>query len=361
MTMRRALEQSKNLVTARLLDGGIANDPAQSLDAICKLAIEARVYPQCVRYYPFVLGAQPVRPVDLAGFYAAVANEGRRPTPHVIESITQDGKQIYKANEGLTPMAGVDPAAVFQLRTFLQGVVARGTAARLSALSGSIGGKTGTSDDFNDAWFAGFSNDITIAVWVGYDNAKGKRTLGSGQTGGKVALPIFDSIMKAAWAQGAPQTPLPRPSPEAARHLVALPIDVHSGQRLDGRSSYDTRFDVRGAGGSRVASVSGAFMEYFRVDDGGRLNDTQERMTSRGFGGDDYSPFSSLQSWFGRNSFGPSGPSGSSFPNGYRSGPFSGAPPFEGGPGYQARPPEPFDNRPPLQRAEPFRHNRPGF
>jgi penicillin-binding protein 1A len=167
--------------------------------------------------------------------------------------------------------------------------------------------------------------------------------------------------MKAAWAQGAPQTPLPRPSPEAARHLVALPIDVHSGQRLDGRSSYDTRFDVRGAGGSRVASVSGAFMEYFRVDDGGRLNDTQERMTSRGFGGDDYSPFSSLQSWFGRNSFGPSGPSGSSFPNGYRSGPFSGAPPFEGGPGYQARPPEPFDNRPPLQRAEPFRHNRPGF
>ena len=356
MTMRRALEQSKNLVTARLLDGGIANDPAQSLDAICKLAIEARVYPQCVRYYPFVLGAQPVRPVDLAGFYAAVANEGRRPTPHVIESITQDGKLVYRANEALTPMAGVDPAAVFQLRTFLQGVVARGTAARLSALSGYIGGKTGTSDDFNDAWFAGFSNDITIAVWVGYDNAKGKRTLGSGQTGGKVALPIFDSIMKAAWAQVAPQTPLPRPSPEAARHLVALPIDVHSGQRLDGRGSADTRFDVRGAGGSRVASVSGAFMEYFRLDDGGRLNDTQERLTSRGFGGDDYNPFSSLQSWFGRNSF---GPSGSSFPNGYRSGPFSGAPPFEGGPGYQPRPPEPFDNRP--RRTEPFQHTGRGW
>jgi 1A family penicillin-binding protein len=359
MTMRRALEQSKNLVTARLLDGGITNDPAQSLDAICKLAIEARVYPQCVRYYPFVLGAQPVRPVDLAGFYAAVANEGRRPTPHVIESITQDGKLVYKANEALTPMASVDPAAMFQLRTFLQGVVARGTAARLSALSGYIGGKTGTSDDFNDAWFAGFSNDITIAVWVGYDNAKGKRTLGSGQTGGKVALPIFDSIMKAAWAQIAPQTPLPRPSPEAARHLVALPIDVQSGQRLDGRSSADTRFDVRGAGGSRVSSYSagsGAFMEYFRIDDGGRLNDTQERLTSRGFGGDDYNPFSSLQSWFGRNSY---GPSGSSFPNGYRSGPFSGAPPFEGGPGYQPRPPEPFDNRP--RRTEPFQHTGRGW
>ena len=183
MTMRRALEHSKNLVTARLLDGGIASEPSQSLDEICKLAIEAHVYPKCERYYPFVLGAQPVRPIDLAGFYAAIANEGKRPTPHVIEQITQDGREVYKADERLKPLAGVDPAAVFQLRTMLQGVVARGTAARLSALSAYIGGKTGTSDDFNDAWFAGFSNDITVVVWVGYDNAKGKRTLGPGQAG----------------------------------------------------------------------------------------------------------------------------------------------------------------------------------
>ena len=78
----------------------------------------------------------------------------------------------------------------------LQGVVARGTAARLSALSPYIGGKTGTSDDFNDAWFASFSNDITVVVWVGYDNAKGKRTLGQGQAGSKVAIPIFEPIMQ---------------------------------------------------------------------------------------------------------------------------------------------------------------------
>ena len=156
MTMRRALEHSKNLATARLLDGGIASEPSQSLDEICKLAIEAHVYPKCERYYPFVLGAQPVRPIDLAGFYAAIANEGKRPTPHVIEQITQDGREVYKANERLTPLAGVDPAAVFQLRSLLQGVVARGTAARLSSLSTFIGGKTGTSDDFNDAWFAEF-------------------------------------------------------------------------------------------------------------------------------------------------------------------------------------------------------------
>ena len=73
--------------SARLLEGGISGDPVSSLDQICKLAIEAGVYPKCERYYPFVLGAQPVRPIDLAGFYAAIANEGRRPTPHVVEQI----------------------------------------------------------------------------------------------------------------------------------------------------------------------------------------------------------------------------------------------------------------------------------
>src|SRR6185295_4360365 len=156
MTLRRALEQSKNLVTARLLDGGIGDTPQESLDAICENAVKAQIYPQCVRFYPFVLGAQPVRPIDLAGFYGAIANEGKRPTPHVVEQITQDGREIYKANEGLRRLASVDPAAVFQIRTFLQGVVARGTAARLNGLSSYIAGKTGTSDDFNDAWFAGF-------------------------------------------------------------------------------------------------------------------------------------------------------------------------------------------------------------
>ena len=308
ITIRRALEMSKNLVTARLLEGGISSEPSQSLDEICKLAIEARVYPKCERYYPFVLGAQPVRPIDLAGFYAAIANEGKRPTPHVIERITQDGREIYKADEGVRKLASVDPASMFQLRTFLQGVVARGTAARLSGLSTFIGGKTGTSDDFNDAWFAGFSNDVTIVVWLGYDNAKGKRTLGNGQAGGKIALPIFETIIKAVWAQGTPQTPLPRPTPEASRHLVALPIDVNSGQRLDSRGG-DVRFDVRGPGNTRVSNTGG-FMEYFRVDDSGRMTETQDRLSSRGYisggyGEDGTSPFffsggNSFQSWFGR-------------------------------------------------------------
>jgi membrane carboxypeptidase/penicillin-binding protein len=355
MTIRRALEHSKNLATARLLDGGIADEPSQSLDEICKLAIEARVYPQCVRYYPFVLGAQPVRAIDLAAFYAAIANEGKRPTPHVIEQITQDGRDVYKADEKLKPLAGVDPAAVFQLRSMLQGVVARGTAARLSALSPYIGGKTGTSDDFNDAWFASFSNDITVVIWVGYDNAKGKRTLGQGQAGSKVAIPIFEPIMRAAWASYAPQTLLPKPSPEAARHLIALPIDLNSGQRLDSRSY--PRFDVRGADGSRV--VSGGFVEYFRLDDSGRLNDTQDRLASRGYGygGDDNNPFSTFQSWFGR----PEGPNGFGFSRGYQSRPFFGGQGAAEVPPPRRSPFESQDDRRYQQRSDPVYRDRHGY
>ena len=252
MTLRRALEQSKNLVTARLLDGGVADTAPKSLDIVCRLAVEAQLYQQCERFYPFVLGAQPVRPIDLAAFYAAIANEGARPVPHLIESIEQDGKSVYQDRPGMTWIGSADRASFYQLKTILQGVVARGTAARISAQSPYIAGKTGTSDEWNDAWFVGFNNDVTIAVWVGYDNAKGKRTLGSGQTGSSVALPIFDRIMQTVWALDAPKTELAGPSPEAAEHLVALPINVRSGTRLAKRSRD-------------------GFMEYFKIDADGRV------------------------------------------------------------------------------------------
>ena len=355
MTLRRGLEQSKNLVTARLLDGGIEDTPKESLDAICKIAVEAQVYPQCVRFYPFVLGAQPVRPIDLAAFYAAIFNEGGRPTPHVIESITQDGKTVYQAKESLRYIAGVDRASMFQLRTILQGVVARGTARRLASLSPYIAGKTGTSDEFNDSWFVGFSNDVTIAVWVGYDNAKGKRTLGSGQAGSRVALPIFDSVMQSVWTLVAPQKPLVGPSREADRYLIALPIELNSGQRIESR------------GGNR-----GAFMEYFRLDDTGRFKETQHRLVSRssdysvggeenpnqsGFG---FGNFFSSPPWFQRNFEG-----APSRRRDYDGSPFFQQPRSEESPRYlrPQRSGPPDDGGPPARRAEPYswRGGRSGF
>ena len=215
VTLRRALENSRNLATVNLLDGGIDSDPHSSLDRICALALEAQIYRECVPYYPFVLGAQPVRPIDLAAFYAAIANEGVRPTPYVIESIEHNGLVVYRheAATASRPHRLGRSRLLLSAQDHAAGRAGAGNRPRdLASSAPYVAGKTGTTEGENDAWFMGFTNDVTVAVWVGYDNADGKRrTLGGGQTGASVAIPIFEPIIQAVWAQYAPKTPLNAP------------------------------------------------------------------------------------------------------------------------------------------------------
>ena len=138
---------------------------------------------------------------------------------------------------------------MFQLRSILQGVVQRGTARSRAALAPYIAGKTGTSDEWNDAWFVGFSNDVTIAVWVGYDNAKGKRTLGAGNAGSQGGA----ADLRADHARGVepstrrrPRWPAPRPKPRASSWRCRS--TCNSGERIETRSRS-------------------AFMEQFRLDE----------------------------------------------------------------------------------------------
>ncbi len=263
LTLRRALENSRNLATVHLLDGGIADTPEESLDRLCKLALEAQIYRECMRFYPFVLGAQPVRPIDLAAFYAAIANEGVRPSPYVIDSIERNGLIVYRHDPKQTVTVGsVDRAAFYQLKTMMQGVLARGTARSIANLAPFVAGKTGTSDEENDAWFVGYTNDVTVAVWMGYDNADGKRrTLGGGSTGGGVAVPIFEPVIQAVWANVAPRTALAPPSPEAKRLLACKSIDLESGEMPNT--------------GARPIT------ECFRIDRSGQVLDTQHQLVSR--------------------------------------------------------------------------------
>ncbi len=264
LTLRRALENSRNLATVHLLDGGIDDTPEASLDRVCALALEAQIYRECVKYYPFVLGAQPVRPIDLAAFYAAIANEGVRPSPHVVESIERNGLMVYRRDpKSSVAIGSADRVAFYQLKTMMQGVVARGTAHSISSLSPYVAGKTGTSDESNDAWFVGFTNEVTVAVWVGYDNAAGKRrTLGGGTTGGSVAVPIFEPIIQAVWANNSPKTALAPPSAEAKRQLSCRSVDVESGEQV-------SRRNARGP------------VECFRIDRTGQIIDTQYQLVSR--------------------------------------------------------------------------------
>jgi penicillin-binding protein 1A len=185
-----------------------------------------------------------------------------RPSPYVVESIERDGQPVYGHEQSPTKIESVDRAAFYQLKTMMQGVVARGTARSIAALSPYVAGKTGTTDDENDAWFVGFTNDVTVAVWLGYDNSDGKRrTLGSGSTGGGLAVPIFESVIQSVWANVAPRTALAPPSPEAKRQLACKSVDSESGEALArGRS---------------------AITECFRLDGKGRILDTQYRLVSR--------------------------------------------------------------------------------
>ena len=279
LTLRRGLENSVNMVTAHLLDGGISVDPEKSLDEVCATAVAAKIYTDCVRYYPFVLGAQPVRMIDLAGFYAAVANEGALPQPHAIEfdrngrpygfSVSEYAAAVYRRSRSGRLLSAQDHPAG-----------SRG--ARHSAcdrrLSPYVAGKTGTTEDAVDGWFVGFTNDVTIAVWVGYDNGDGKRrSLGGSATGARVALPIFEPILQTIWAQGiAPKAPLNGPSPEAKLHLIDLPIDYYSGNRVSG---------------------GGNFVEHFRLDADGRLVETQYQLVSQQETYTENNPEPAEQSW----------------------------------------------------------------
>jgi penicillin-binding protein 1A len=258
--LRTALEKSRNVPTAHLMARGIAATPQEGLKEICSLALELQIYGKCVHFYPFVLGAQPVRPLDLARFYATVANEGMLPDTHIIGKISEPSGERYDygAPQGKR-IAAADAAAFYQLKSILQGVVLRGTAARMSAWAPYLAGKTGTTDEETDAWFIGFGNEATVAVWVGYDNAKGRQTLGRGRTGGNVAVPIFAPVMEAVWKEF-PQTALAPPRDAASELALA------SGG--DGKSRREsTRRESKPSGkGFEIA-------EYLRKDAKGNVSD----------------------------------------------------------------------------------------
>ncbi len=238
--------------------------PRRSLDDVCATAVAAKIYPDCIRYYPFVLGAQPVRMIDLAAFYAAVANEGARPQPHGIDfdrAERPDGLSISERRRCRSSALPTAPS-FYQLKTMLQGVVARGTARAIGALSPYVAGKTGTTEDAVDGWFIGFTNDVTIAVWVGYDNGDGKRrSLGSTRPARAWRCRSSSRSSRQFGPNGiAPKAPLAGPSPEARRYLVDLPIDYMTGNRVNG-----------GQG----------FIEHFRLGADGRFDETQYELVSR--------------------------------------------------------------------------------
>ena len=193
ITARRALENSRNQATVRMLyDLG--------LDAVGKTARDFGLYPS-LPSYAAALGALEVSDLKMTAAYAMFANGGHRIVPTFIDEVDgADGKPL--AVRAVSPMDEstriADPVAIAQLTSVLEGVVRHGTAAGpLSKLALPIAGKTGTTNDNVDAWFVGFTPDIAVGVHVGFDRPA---PLGAEEFGGRASAPVFGAFVKAALA-----------------------------------------------------------------------------------------------------------------------------------------------------------------
>jgi penicillin-binding protein 1A len=125
--------------------------------------------------------------------YSAFPNQGVRMRPFSVLKVTDRAGNVLEENRP-EPRDAIRADTAFVVTNILRGVVERGTGAQAASLNWPLGGKTGTTDDYTDAWFIGFDPDITIGVWVGLDV---KKPIGRGQTGTTAALPIWIEIMKA--------------------------------------------------------------------------------------------------------------------------------------------------------------------
>ena len=207
-TLRLGIERSRNLMTVRL-----AKDMGMPL--VAKYAKNFGIYDNMLPVLAMALGSGETTVMRLVSAYAVLANGGKYINPSLIDRI-QDryGKTIFKHEERICETCSVeqwrnqeepvlkdnrdqvlDPMTAYQITSMMEGVVQRGTAAKLSTMGRPIAGKTGTTNEEKDAWFVGYSSDLTVGVFVGFDRPK---PMGRGSTGGGLAAPIFREFMEAA-------------------------------------------------------------------------------------------------------------------------------------------------------------------
>ncbi len=230
MRMRTALVKSKNLVSVRILQ---AITPQYAQDYVTRFGFDAKYHPP---YLTMALGAGNVTLLQMVGAYAVFANGGFRVNPYFISRI-EDGRgtviaQARPERAGETAQRAIDARNAFIMTSILQDVVKMGTAVRAMQLGRSdLAGKTGTTNEFIDAWFCGFGTGLVAVTWIGFDNP---HTLGHNETGAQAALPMWMDYMGKALAGVEVQ---PRSMPEG---VVQAHINPETGLRdPEGRGAPD--------------------------------------------------------------------------------------------------------------------------
>ncbi len=214
ITLRRALEDSRNVPAVRVME---QLGPAHVIQYARRLGLQSPIPP----YLAVALGAAEATLFEMTSAYSVFPNQGVRMRPYSISKVSDREGNVLEENRP-EPKEAIRADTAFVMTNLLRGVVLRGTAAKAASLNWPLGGKTGTTDDYTDAWFVGFDPDITIGVWVGLDQ---KKPIGSNMTGAEAALPIWMDIMK-AWIADRKEPPQ-FPSPG---NIVFVTVDKGSGE-----------------------------------------------------------------------------------------------------------------------------------
>ena len=190
MRLRTALALSRNAVTVGLLE-------KIGLDKAIDFARKCGITSQISHDYTTALGSSAVTPLELTSAYATFASQGVHTEPIIITSIV-DGKGAVLESYQPNPAEAIDRTTAYLVTSLLKSVVEEGTGKGAKVLEKPIAGKTGTTNNYVDAWFVGYTPSIVTGVWVGYDNATA--SLGDRETGARAALPIWISVMAKALA-----------------------------------------------------------------------------------------------------------------------------------------------------------------
>ena len=220
--MRTALTKSLNLVSIRILE---SIGPEYARDYAKRFGFDPSRHPP---YLTMALGAGSVTPLQLAAAYSVFANTGYRVSPYLIEKVYDGSGKLLMESRPQTVETGaprvLDPRNAYLMTSMMQDVARRGTAARVGQLGrNDLAGKTGTTNDQRDGWFAGYSPDLVAVSWIGFDQPK---SLGPGETGAASALPIWIDFMGRALAK------TPQKAFVAPEGVVSATIDPETGQLI---------------------------------------------------------------------------------------------------------------------------------
>ncbi|MCI0409938.1 MAG: penicillin-binding protein, partial [Acidobacteria bacterium] len=219
VTVRHALEKSRNIPAIRM---GEQVGLSKVADMARRLGLSGELPP----YLSLALGSAEASLTEMVSAYSAFANQGIRMRPYFVEKVTdRDGNLLEETRPAAASAIRADTAYV--MTNMLRGVIQRGTAARAARLGRPLAGKTGTTNDYTDAWFIGFEPNLIAGVWVGFDQEKSMR---KGEEGARAALPAWIEFM-AEVLKDRPVQDFPIPS-----NIVFVPIDRLTGYPSPGAS-----------------------------------------------------------------------------------------------------------------------------